>query len=758
VIQHIVLVDDEPVNLAILGAIIADIPGALVHQFTASSEAVAWADKHAADAFIIDYNMPDPDGLTMIGMLRADPRYELVPIIVITGEREVDVRLGALAAGANDFLERPVERREVLSRLQRLLALQAAHVGLVSQVGDLEAVLRAEERRSRAQAERLATLWRVTNASYDPRKPDMLQAVLSEGAAGLRSTQAFFGSLLRVEGDDLLLVASVQAEDPRARSAIPFTDRIPIVDTAQKYVLQAGATRSWNDVALDPQVATLPRVVGVGEHALISTPFLVGRTQYLLSYGSAEPTAEPFGRDDHTYVELLADFFASRLQQAAQSDQLLYHMSHDILTGLRNRTQFRLDARTQLILDGCGTLVVISLDGFRGINEEFGHIIGDALLVEVGAALSAAVAERDIVGRLAGDTFGIFFGTVATESDARTRLEKVIERFTRPFSTGDREGREFVPLGATIGAAIASDASESIDQLLARADTAVFAAKQHGPGRVELYQNTMESEAGSRSRRLAEISEGLERNEFELFLQPHIDLTTWRVTGAEALLRWRHPQHGLLLPLTFLPFAEHNGLIRTITRWVTGEALCLSQRLRGLDPDFRLYFNLSAIDFSDEAIVNDLQRAKRAGAFLDNVGVELTETAAMQDVGNASRTIRLLQQLGVCVAIDDFGTGYSSLSMLKRLPFDIIKIDKSFVHELLLGDRNSAIAASVIAIGKQLGCETLAEGVESPEQLAWLRERGCRYAQGYTIARPMSLDAFETWFAQYQPSALAEMA
>jgi len=754
-VQHIVVVDDDAAHLALLGEMISGLPETTVHPFTDPADAIAWAHQQHADAFLIDYDMPDVDGLAMIGLLRSDPRYRLVPIVVITAPHEFHLRLDALAAGANDFLERPIERREVHSRLRTLLELQAAHVGLMAQVGDLEAFLRAEERRSRAQAERLATLWRVTNASYDPRNHDTLQAVLGEGAAALRSGQTFFGSLMRVEGDDLILVAAVQSENPRAKSATPFSVRIPIAETAQQFVLKSGRTQSWDDVANDPRVARLPRVVAVGEHALIISPFHVGRTMYVLSYGSAEPTAEAFGPDDHTYVELLADFFASRLQQAAQSDQLIYHMSHDILTGLSNRTQFRLDARTKLMLDGCGALVVVSLDGFRGINEEYGHLIADALLVEVGAALAALATVNDLVGRLAGDTFGMFFGNISSEAELRVRLEAISERFTHPFSTGDREGREFVPLGATMGAALAADASDTIDQLLARADTAVFAAKQHGPGRIEIYQAAMESESGSRSRRLAEISRGFERNEFELFFQPHIDLVSSRVTGAEALIRWRHPTQGLLLPGTFLPFAENNGLIRTITRWVTAEALAASQRLRNLDPTFRLYFNLSAIDFNDEAIVNDLRRAKLQGMHLENIGVELTETAAMQDVGSASRTIRLLQSLGVWVAIDDFGTGYSSLSMLKRLPFDIIKIDQSFVNELLVGDRNSAIAASVIAIGEQLGCETLAEGVESPEQLAWLRERGCRYAQGYTIARPMALDAFEGWFAEYHPPSHA---
>ena len=193
--QHIVVVDDAATNLEILSAIVADIPGVVVHPFTVSSEAMAWANEHEADAFLVDYNMPEPDGLAMIGMLRSDLRYRFVPIVVVTAEHEFDVRLAALAAGANDYLQRPVERREVLSRVQTLLALQEARSVLTEQVGDLEYYLRLEERKSRSQAERLETLWRVANASYDPRNESAVQAVLSEGAATIRPGQRFFRKL-----------------------------------------------------------------------------------------------------------------------------------------------------------------------------------------------------------------------------------------------------------------------------------------------------------------------------------------------------------------------------------------------------------------------------------------------------------------------------------------------------------------------------------------------------------------------------------
>ena len=745
--QHIVVVDDAATNVEILCAIVGDIPGAVVHPFTVSRDAVAWSQANSVDAFLIDYNMPDPDGLAMIGILRADPQYRLVPIVVVTAEHEFDVRLAALAAGANDFLQRPLERREVLSRVQTLLALQEARSVLAEQVGDLEHDLRLEERKSRAQAERLATLWRVANATYDPRNQSAVQAVLSEGSATIRPGQSFFGSLARVDGEDLVFFAAARPEDVTREipELVPVGSRLPIADTIMHRTLQSETTRSWDDLAADPDVASLPRVVALGERAHIGTPFHVGRTTYVLSFSSTQPVAEPFGPEDHTYVQLLAEFFASRLQQMVHSDQLHYHLAHDTLTGLRNRTQFRLDARTRLANDGCGTLVVVAMDAFRGINHEFGHIIGDALLVEVSAALARLATDEDVVGRLAGDTFGLYLSGVGTPLEARSRLEAVSQLFMRPFSTGDREGKEFIPLTATIGAACSADGSESIDQLLAQADTAVFAGKERGPGRVEVFQSAMESAAGSRARRLAEISRGLENDEFELFYQPHLDLRSGEISGAEALLRWHHPERGLLLPAAFLPFAEQNGLIRSITRWVTNAALLASERLRANDPNFRIYFNLSAIDFSDDAIVNDLRNAAARGVRLENVGVELTETAAMHDVGTAARTVRQLQDLGVRVAIDDFGTGFSSLSMLRRLPFDIIKIDRSFINEVMSGDQESAIASLILNIGKQLDYEILAEGVETPEQLAWLKMRGCRYAQGLTIAMPMSLDSFEQW-------------
>jgi diguanylate cyclase (GGDEF)-like protein len=930
VIQHIVIVDDAEASLDILSAVVAHIPHTVSHRFTSSHDAMAWSAAHDVHAFLLDYTRPEPDGLAMIRMLRADPRFRLVPIVVVTADHEFDVRLNALAAGANDFIERPIDRREVLSRLRTLLAVEAARAGLVSHVDDLEDSLQAEEQRSRAQAERLATLWRaahatndagdddalqavlregaaairpgqrfagsllrvdgafcvvlaaaqpehapalpaaprpgeriplsdvpydlalrtgltltwddvalepaiatlsrvrasgvraqicvpfdvgpvryvlsfasleptaepfrtddhtyvnllaaffanriqraeqsqrlqhqadrlatlwrVANAAYDPDNEDALQAVLSEGAAGIRPGQLFLGCLMRVEGEHCVLLAAARPDDISRviPATAPVGGRIPTAQMAEQFALEHGSTLSWEDACADPRLAALARVRALGERAMIATPFDVGRATYLLSFASQSPATDPFGTDDHTYVKLLADFFATRIQRAEHSNRLLHHLAHDALTGLRNRTQFRLDARAQLALHGSGAVAVISLDGFRAINEEYGHIVGDALLVEVGAALERAVTADDVVGRLAGDTFGAFLSGVTTEEQLRVRLGALAEVFTHPFSTGDREGKEYIPVGATFGAALALGKAEGIDPLLSHADTAVLVAKQRGRSSVEVYRAGMESEAATRARKSLDISQAIESGEFELYFQPHVDVRTMAVTGAEALIRWNHRACGLVMPEKFIPFAERHGLIRPITRWVMGAALSASERLRAVDPDFCLYFNLSAMDFTDAAIVDEFRAAAQAGRNLANIGVELTESAAMQDLGTAIRIVQHLQALGVRVAIDDFGTGYSSLSLLKRVPADIVKIDHSFIAEILAGARDAAIVETIVAGGTQLGYHTIAEGVESDAQLAWLRDHGCRYVQGYAVARPQPLAVFLDWLAARMPPA-----
>jgi diguanylate cyclase (GGDEF)-like protein len=753
--HHVVVVDDALPTLRHISTIVAHIANVIVHPFTSSAEALDWAKHNEVDAFVVDTSVPAPAALEMVRTLRADARFALVPLIVLSAGADPEVRLAALAAGANDFIARPVEPHEIISRLQTLLALHEAHAEKTMQVVRLEASLRNEERRLRQQADRLAALWRIAN-NGDLSEDQLMQEILDQSTAALRSGQFFTSSLSRLDGD--VVVVEARSYDPdvyRTPRVAPVGTRIPLDDAVQKIVLHDGATRSWDDVMTDPIASQVGRVRALGCRALILTPFAVNRQTFFLTFWSREAVTEPFVADDDRYVELVAKFFAVRLQQSRQSNRLNYQISHDTLTGLRNRTQFRLDARARYQAERCGAVAVVDLAAFSDVNERYGHIIGDALLLEVGTALDQrakeAASSGAIAARLAGDAFGIFLPGVASRQDAIDGILPFMDALRSPFSTSGGDDPETIALSARCGLAWSADPDSEVDELIAHADTALYAAKRYRAGRIEIFAPGMESEAGERMRFIGEISAALAADEFELYYQPHLDLASRSAVGAEALIRWHHPTRGMLLPDAFIPFAERNGLIGAMSCWVIDHAIAMSQSFGKLVPSFRLYLNLSALDLSHLNVVERFQRASAAGVCLGNLGVEITETAAMQDIGVTTQIVKSLRALDVGVAIDDFGTGYSSFGLLKRLPVDIIKIDRSFVSEIQANPNDAAITETVIGISQRLGSATLGEGVETVGQQTWLREHGCDYAQGYLIAKPLPVDAFTAWLGAHNP-------
>jgi diguanylate cyclase (GGDEF)-like protein len=254
------------------------------------------------------------------------------------------------------------------------------------------------------------------------------------------------------------------------------------------------------------------------------------------------------------------------------------------------------------------------------VSSTYGYIIGDALLVEVGAALAQRTASGEFVARLPGDNFVLFLPGVRRADVARARIEVFAEAFEHGFSTGDREGKEFISLSATIGVDVGVKGKTTIDALLTHAQTAAFAARRTGRGKTAFYSPDMASEEVVREGRLRDIAHALEHEQFELYYQPHVDLKTGRITGAEALIRWSHPERGIIEPESFIAFAEEHGAIRPISRWVMRTALAAADRLRALDPGFRLYFNLAADDMSDMSLLTAFRQAAAKGARLENIG------------------------------------------------------------------------------------------------------------------------------------------
>jgi EAL domain-containing protein (putative c-di-GMP-specific phosphodiesterase class I) len=255
----------------------------------------------------------------------------------------------------------------------------------------------------------------------------------------------------------------------------------------------------------------------------------------------------------------------------------------------------------------------------------------------------------------------------------------------------------------------------------------------------------METNSQQRATLRNEIAEAIAGNQFTLYYQPHIELSTGNVTGCEALIRWNHPTRGLLLPGHFIPFAEQTGIITSIDAWVMRNAFAAAKELSATRPGFRLFFNLSGRQAGDPKLIRAFSDAARNGVPLGNIGVEITESDAMRDVEATRRVCRALRRLGVQIAIDDFGTGYSSLSFLKRLPVDVVKIDQSFIAGLMSDPHDAAITETIISIAERFGFASLAEGVERPDELAWLRLWCCTYAQGFGISHALPMEAFRSW-------------
>lgn len=614
------------------------------------------------------------------------------------------------------------------------------------QIAQLEASLREEEAHSREHAARLETLWKIIN---DPaiQDADLRAEVLRHATSSMWPAQGARGTLWRVEGPDLILEAIVESasamlDPPRTHvgGSIPLEKSI-----VAAVIAEGGGTRTWDDLTAEAEGEDFLHARSL--RAVVVTTFTAAGATWVLSFVSGIATRKPLGPQERAYIEVLASFFANHVQQHWQFDRIQYQQSYDGLTGVLNRSQFRSQARTAARTSTSFALILVDIDAFREINESYGHMIGDALLVEVGNALQRGANAGELVGRIGGDVFAVCITDARSKEYVEQRARHLADVFDRPFSTGDRDGKEFVACTASIGGATLLDDVISFDVLLSQADAALRVAKQRGSGSTVFYVPGMENDAPQRATLRTELARAIADNEFELYYQPHIDIHTGGVTGCEALIRWNHPERGLVMPGQFIPFAEQAGIITLIDDWVMRNAFAAANELGALRPGFRLFFNLSGRQAGDPRVIRTFTNAARNGVALGSLGVEITESDAMRDVDATRRVCRALRRLNVRIAIDDFGTGYSSLSSLKQLPVDIVKIDRSFISGLLTDPHDATIADTIISIAARFGFESLAEGVEQLGEIGWLRERACRYVQGYAICHALPIAEFKAWLA-----------
>ena len=434
--------------------------------------------------------------------------------------------------------------------------------------------------------------------------------------------------------------------------------------------------------------------------------------------------------------------FRDITERKGLEQRLTQQALHDPLTGLPNRTLFM--NRLELAMargrrrESKVAVLFVDLDNFKFVNDSLGHEAGDLLLVAVSKRVRPCLRSEDTIARLGGDEFAVLLEDVKDTSEPAHVADRIVEELRVPFTLGHQQ----VFITPSIGIAMGDYSHDSPEHLLREADLAMYRAKKEGKARHWVFDPSMEAETMERLRLENDLRLALERNEFRVRYQPVVHLGTGRVIGMEALVRWEHPERGLILPDEFVPLAEEIGLIIPIGRWVLREACRQARKWRErypAGPPLSMGVNLSARQLRSSDLVEDVEGLLReTGLHPEHLILEITESAVVGEEKHRIGTLRRLQALGVRFALDDFGTGYSSLSYLKRLPVSLLKIDRSFVERIGQDAEDEVLVAGIVYVASGLGLSVLAEGVETYEQLAWVKSLGCELAQGYYFAEPLS--------------------
>jgi diguanylate cyclase (GGDEF)-like protein/PAS domain S-box-containing protein len=442
-----------------------------------------------------------------------------------------------------------------------------------------------------------------------------------------------------------------------------------------------------------------------------------------------------------------------------QAEERLHHDAfHDALTGLPNRALFTdhvklAIARLQRRADQIFAVLYLDLDRFKVINDSLGHMGGDQLLVGIARRLESCLRPGDTIARIGGDEFTILLEDIGDGSTVTQIAERIQSEVSAPFNLSGREVFSTVSMGI----ALSSKEYERPEDILRDADTAMYRAKTMGKARHEYFDTRMHSQALKLLQLETDLRRALERKEFMVVYQPIMSLETGRLCGFEALIRWPHPERGLISPIDFIPLAEETGMIVQIGEWVLREACKQMHRWQLIfptDPATFMCVNLSVKQFSQQDLIDKVAAILRETNLAPtSLKLEITESAVMENVETATKMLNQLRELGVQLAMDDFGTGYSSLSNLHSFPINTLKIDRSFITRMVENNENAEIVRTISGLAQNLGMDVVAEGVETQEQLEILRSLGCKYGQGYFFSKPLDAQSAEAFICEtYAPT------
>lgn len=688
---RLLIVDDE-LLVRTLAAEALKASGFEVEEAADGAGGLAQIERCRPDLVLLDVMMPGIDGYEVCRTLRTRPEFARIPVIMLTGLDDTASIERAYECGATDFINKPINAALLTYRVR--YALRASRM-----VGEIE-----RHRASLANAQRIARLGSWTWHSAGARFECSAEYHRVAGGHTLAPGYQWRDILRHVHPDDAARVAQTMDLALNAGEDCSMVYRILCGDGSQRTLYEQTAV--FRD-----ETGGVCRIEGT--------------TQDITERVAAQ----------------------ERIRQLAD---------YDVLTSLANRRTFS-DAMQHGLNHSArkntkAVVLDVNMDRFKRINETLGHAAGDQVLQEVARRIVRSVRASDIAAtneeaaqlglsaRMSGDAFAVFLTDVRRSEDAALIARRLIDAIARPIQCGEHE----LTLTASVGIAVYPDNGEDVATLLKNAETAMHNAKKSGKGFYSFFTTAMNAQSLAKLEIESELRGAIERDELVLFYQARVDVSTGRVVGAEALVRWQHPQRGLVPPNEFIPVAEESGLIGPLTAWVVRAACRQLQQwqLSGVAV-VPLSINLSAQSFRGDGIVDLIGASLRefdiAPSLLEG---EITESVLMQDVERAIALLHELREAGVELALDDFGTGYSSLAYLKRFPLNVLKIDRAFIKDVLTDTHDAAIASAIVALGKTMGLTVVAEGMERVEQANFLLSLGCRHMQGFLFARPVPAQAF----------------
>jgi len=703
---RVLAIDDTPVNLLTLGAALKNDYDLQIA--TSGLMGIDLALKAPPDLILLDIMMPEIDGFETCRRIKAEPTIKDIPVIFITALNAIDSEIQGLALGALDYINKPIQVETARQRIRNLL----------------------ERERYRKELEI---------------KSGQLEKKLTE---------------LQLAQDKLQLAANVFSS---AREGITITDMAGnIVDVNVAFTRITGYSR-------EEVLGKNSRLLSSG---LQKRAFYTDMWQQLTSKGhwygelwnrrkngqlfaemlNISTVFDDQGKAQH-FVGLFSDITAIK-----EHEQELYHIAHyDILTGLPNRVLLADRLRQGMIQATRRSqqlaVVFLDLDGFKVINDNHGHEVGDQLLMTIAKRMKQTLRDGDTLARLGGDEFVAVLVDIEETGTSEPMLHRLLEAAAQPLVRGGVSLQVSASVGVTF---YPQNQDIDAEQLMRQADQSMYQSKLAGKNRYHIFDAVRDCSLRTHHESLERIRHALHAGEFVLHYQPKVNLRTGEVIGAEALIRWQHPEQGLLLPGLFLPVIEDHKLAVDVGEWVIQTALTQMTHWQSIGLLVPVSVNVGARQLQQINFVERLREilSRHPTIRPGMLEIEVLETSALENISGVSQVIEQCRLMGVAFALDDFGTGYSSLTYLKRLPVAVLKIDQSFVRNMLVDADDMAILQGVISLAHAFGRLVIAEGVETLEHSASLLQLGCELAQGFGIARPMPAQQMPDWIASWKKGAV----